>query len=86
MIPEGMRAISVRVNEVVGVAGFVVPGTLVDVLVTVRRSGRKAGPADDAHGREQGPGGRLPAPKDDQEKSKSGEPISYFGGHARRSA
>src|SRR5206468_9039360 len=29
-IPEGMRAISVRVNEVVGVAGFVIPGTRVD--------------------------------------------------------
>ena len=36
VIPEGMRAISVRVNEVIGVAGFVVPGSLVDVLVTVR--------------------------------------------------
>lgn len=36
VIPEGMRAISVRVNDVIGVAGFVVPGTLVDVLVTVR--------------------------------------------------
>jgi Flp pilus assembly protein CpaB len=35
VIPEGMRAISVKVNEVVGVAGFVVPGTRVDVLVTV---------------------------------------------------
>jgi len=34
-IPEGMRAISVRVNEVVGVAGFVVPGTKVDVFVTL---------------------------------------------------
>lgn len=33
-IPEGMRAISVAVNDVVGVAGFVVPGTVVDVLVT----------------------------------------------------
>jgi pilus assembly protein CpaB len=33
-IPPGMRAISVRVNEVVGVAGFVVPGTRVDVVVT----------------------------------------------------
>jgi pilus assembly protein CpaB len=30
-----MRAISVRVNEVIGVAGFVVPGTRVDVVVTV---------------------------------------------------
>jgi pilus assembly protein CpaB len=38
-IPEGMRAISVRTNEVIGVAGFVVPGTRVDVLVTVRRQG-----------------------------------------------
>jgi pilus assembly protein CpaB len=36
-IPEGMRAISVRVNEVIGVAGFVIPGTRVDVMVTVRR-------------------------------------------------
>jgi pilus assembly protein CpaB len=33
-IPPGMRAISVRVNEVIGVAGFVVPGTRVDVVVT----------------------------------------------------
>ena len=30
-----MRAISVKVNEVVGVAGFVVPGTRVDVMVTL---------------------------------------------------
>jgi pilus assembly protein CpaB len=36
-IPEGMRAISVRTNEVVGVAGFVIPGTRVDVLVTVKK-------------------------------------------------
>lgn len=35
-IPEGMRAISVKVNEVVGVAGFVIPGTRVDVLVAVQ--------------------------------------------------
>jgi pilus assembly protein CpaB len=34
-IPPGMRAISVKVNEVVGVAGFVVPGTRVDVIVTL---------------------------------------------------
>ena len=34
-IPLGMRAISVKVNEVVGVAGFVVPGAHVDVLATV---------------------------------------------------
>lgn len=34
IIPEGMRAMSVAVDEVVAVAGFVVPGTRVDVLVT----------------------------------------------------
>jgi pilus assembly protein CpaB len=33
-IPAGMRAVSVAVNDVVGVAGFVAPGTSVDVLVT----------------------------------------------------
>src|SRR3954466_10814947 len=34
VIPEGMRAVSVRVNEVIGVAGYVLPGTRVDVLAT----------------------------------------------------
>ncbi len=34
LIPRGMRAVSVRVNEVVSVAGFVGPGTRVDVLLT----------------------------------------------------
>ena len=34
VIPQGMRALSVAVNDVVGVAGFVTPGTMVDVLVT----------------------------------------------------
>jgi pilus assembly protein CpaB len=38
-ITEGMRALSIRVNEVVGVAGFVVPGTHVDVLVTIGGEG-----------------------------------------------
>ena len=35
-IPPGMRAISVKVNDVVGVAGFAVPGSHVDVLVALR--------------------------------------------------
>jgi pilus assembly protein CpaB len=34
LIPPGMRAVSVRVNDVVSVAGFVQPGTRVDVLLT----------------------------------------------------
>jgi pilus assembly protein CpaB len=39
LIPTGMRAVSVRVNEVIGVAGFVTPGTRVDVLLTGNPSG-----------------------------------------------
>src|SRR5579863_177863 len=39
LIPPGMRAVSVRVNEVVSVAGFVTPGTRVDVLLTGTPSG-----------------------------------------------
>lgn len=35
-IPEGMRAVSVSSNAVVGVAGFLYPGSHVDVLVTYR--------------------------------------------------
>jgi pilus assembly protein CpaB len=32
-IPDGMRALSVKVNDVIGVAGFVVPGSRVDVIL-----------------------------------------------------
>lgn len=32
-IPPGMRAVAVRVNDIVGVAGFVAPGTHVDILI-----------------------------------------------------
>jgi pilus assembly protein CpaB len=35
VIPPGYRAVSVRVNEVIGVAGYVLPGTHVDVVVTL---------------------------------------------------
>ena len=45
-IPEGMRAISVAVNDVVAVAGFVTPGTMVDVMVTGRLSGANHGSDD----------------------------------------
>jgi pilus assembly protein CpaB len=34
VIPQGMRAVSVKVDDVIGVAGFVLPGTRVDVIVT----------------------------------------------------
>ena len=48
MIPSGMRAVAVRVNDVVGVAGFVVPGMRVDVLISGNPPGRatRAGQPD----------------------------------------
>ena len=36
LIEEGQRALSIRVDDVVGVAGFVVPGTRVDILLTMQ--------------------------------------------------
>lgn len=35
-IPPGMRALSVKVNDVIGVAGFTVPGARVDVVVVLK--------------------------------------------------
>jgi len=42
IIPVGMRAVTLRVNDVVGVAGFVVPGMRVDVLITGQPPGSAA--------------------------------------------
>jgi pilus assembly protein CpaB len=36
IISDGMRAVAVQVDEVVGIAGFVKPGSHVDVLATIR--------------------------------------------------
>jgi len=41
VIPEGKRAVSVRVNEVIGVAGYVLPGTRVDVIATASPSEKR---------------------------------------------
>jgi pilus assembly protein CpaB len=38
-IPDGMRALSLKSDQVVGVAGFLFPGTHVDVLVTYHTAG-----------------------------------------------
>ena len=38
-IKPGMRAISIRVNEVIGVAGFVVPGSRVDIVTILKTTG-----------------------------------------------
>ena len=41
VIPTGMRAVSVKVDEVIGVAGFVLPSTRVDVLVTLNPTSKR---------------------------------------------
>jgi pilus assembly protein CpaB len=45
-IPPGMRAVAIRVNDVVGVAGFVTPGMRVDVLI----AGNPPGPGSQQTG------------------------------------
>lgn len=42
IISSGKRAITVRVNEVIGVAGFALPGNLVDVMVNTKDESDKA--------------------------------------------
>jgi pilus assembly protein CpaB len=49
LITEGKRAITVRVNDVIGVAGFALPGNYVDIIVSTQKD---AAP-NDRNGREQ---------------------------------
>jgi len=35
IIPEGFRAMTVKVDDAAGISGFIMPGTLVDVVVTI---------------------------------------------------
>ena len=72
-IPPGMRAISVKVNEVVGVAGFVVPGTRVDVMVTLSGKNRD----EDSTTRIVVSNAQVltAGTRYDQEKAKDGAPI-----------
>jgi pilus assembly protein CpaB len=69
-IPQGMRAMAVRVNEVVGVAGFVVPGTKVDVLVTIRRGDQSMTKTVTSNIQVLTAGQNV-----DQEQSRDGRPI-----------
>ncbi|SNT12693.1 pilus assembly protein CpaB [Sphingopyxis indica] len=46
LLPQGMRAIAVRVNDVTGVGGLVTPGDVVDVLLTRQMDGDGAGRDD----------------------------------------
>jgi pilus assembly protein CpaB len=69
-IPPGMRAISVRVNEVIGVAGFVVPGARVDLLVTLKRDNESVTRVVVSNVQVLTAGTRY-----DQEKAKAGEAM-----------
>ena len=71
IIPAGMRAISVRVNDVIGVAGFAVPGTRVDVVVTVENGqGEPMSRTVVSHVQVLTAGTKF-----DQQNSKDGKPI-----------
>jgi len=48
LISEGKRAITVRVNDVIGVAGFALPGNYVDIIVSTEKD-----PAPGSNAREQ---------------------------------
>ncbi len=45
VIPEGYRAMTVKVDDVVGISGFIMPGTLVDIVVVIN-------PAESTGGRD----------------------------------
>jgi len=72
VIPEGYRAMNVRVDDVVGISGFIMPNTLVDIIVVIE-------PPDDGKQRERiskivlqnikvlANGGNLDKPKNEKE-------------------
>jgi pilus assembly protein CpaB len=72
-IPPGMRAVSVKVNEVIGVAGFVVPGTRVDVMVTL--TGRQHNTDSQTRVVVSNAQVLTAGTRYDQEKAKEGAPI-----------
>ena len=69
-IPAGMRAMSVKVNEVIGVAGFVVPGTRVDVVDVIRQRDESMSRVVVGNVQVLTAGTKI-----DQENSKDGKPI-----------
>jgi pilus assembly protein CpaB len=70
-IPPGMRAMSVKVNEVIGVAGFVTPGTRVDVVVVIRQQQNNSMSRTVVSNAQVLTAGT----RYDQEKARDGEPI-----------
>ena len=83
LIPPGMRAVSVRVNEVIGVAGFVVPGTRVDVLLTGNPTRRRRRANYDGPGKRSGYCYRPEAGKKYRWRT-SADAGNHFAGFSRR--
>lgn len=69
-ITAGMRAISVKVNEVIGVAGFVVPGTRVDVVVTLSQQNDSVSRVVVTNAQVLTAGSKY-----DQDQAKDGKPV-----------
>ena len=46
VVSEGKRAMTVRVNDVIGVAGFALPGNYVDIMVNTQNQGQGARPGE----------------------------------------
>src|SRR5207247_6302691 len=46
VVAEGKRAMTVRVNDVIGVAGFALPGNYVDIIINTQEEGAKSGSKD----------------------------------------
>jgi pilus assembly protein CpaB len=47
VVAEGKRAMTVRVNDVIGVAGFALPGNYVDIIVNTQEEGKGQAAATD---------------------------------------
>jgi pilus assembly protein CpaB len=69
-IPPGMRAVSVRVNDVISVAGYTVPGARVDVMVTLRDGDESQTRVVLSNVQVLSSGTMI-----DQEKAKEGQPV-----------
>ena len=48
VVKEGKRAMTVRVNDVIGVAGFALPGNYVDIIINTQEENAKTGNKDQA--------------------------------------
>jgi pilus assembly protein CpaB len=70
VITPGMRAISLKVDEVIGVAGFVVPGARVDVVMTMNQQNQSMSRVVVSNIQVLAAGTRI-----DQDQARDGKPL-----------